>query len=422
MKTPNKSSHLALMAAASVATAMLAGPAAATNGYFANGYGNESKAMAGSGVAVNNGTLGLAQNPAMGTEVGNRADACLTFFSPDRSFTVGGAAPLTPGTYKSRNSLFLIPCVGANWQLNEGSTIGISIFGNGGMNTEYGANPFAGLGAGSVPLGVNLEQLFIAANYAFDVSESLTLGIAPTFAVQRFSATGLEAFAGFSSNPARVTNQGDDWSTGFGVNIGMAWRPTSEWTIGASYRTKMNMSKFDRYAGLYAEQGDFDIPATATIGAAYTPAANPAWTLTAEYQRIFYGDIPSIANSNAILATPLGANNGPGFGWTDMNVFRIAGIYRASPKLTLRGGLSYASDFLKSTNEVLFNVLAPATPKLHASIGASYQISDKMELTGAFTHVFNNTVSGNNLTPGFGQPVSLRMDQNELSLGLSYKW
>ncbi len=422
MNTENRSGRLAALAAATATAAIMAAPADATNGYFANGYGNESKAMAGSGVAVNNGTLGLAQNPAMGTAVGNRADACLTFFSPDRSFTVGGAAPLIPGTYKSRNDLFLIPCAGANWRLNDNSTIGVSIFGNGGMNTEYATNTFAGLGAGSVPLGVNLEQLFVAANYAFDVSETLTLGIAPTFAVQRFSATGLEAFAALSSNPARVTNQGDDWSSGFGVSFGLAWRPTSEWTIGASYRTRMNMSKFDRYAGLYAEQGDFDIPATATIGAAFSPASNPALTITAEYQRIFYGDIPAIANSNAILATPLGADNGPGFGWADMNVFRIAAIWRASPDLTLRGGLSYASDFLQSTNEVLFNVLAPATPKLHASIGASYRISDRMELTGAFTRVFDNTVSGNNLTPGFGQPVSLRMDQNELSVGLSYTW
>lgn len=420
--THHKTKLAALAAATTVGAAMLAAPATATNGYFANGYGTESKAMAGAGVAVNNGTLGLAQNPAMGTTVGNRLDACVSFFFPDRSFTVGGKAPLIPGTYKSINSYFVIPCFGYNKMLNDRSSFGISIFGNGGMNTEYTSNTFAGLGAGSTPLGVNLEQLFIAANYAFDVNDNLTLGIAPTFAVQRFEAYGLQAFGAMSSNPARVTNQGNDWSTGFGVSLGLTWRPTQEWTLAAAYRTKMDMGKFDRYAGLFAEQGGFDIPATATLGAAYTPATNPALTLTAEYQRIFYSDVASIGNSGAVLATPLGANNGPGFGWADMDVIRFAGIYKASPKLTLRGGVSYASDFLKNNNEVLFNVLAPATPKWHVSIGASYQIRDNMELKGAYTHAFNHTVSGANLTPGFGQPVSLRMDQNELAVGLSYKW
>lgn len=423
MKSTRTSGRIAALApVGALAVAMTGTAADATNGYFSNGYGNESKAMAGSGVAVNNGTLGLALNPAMGTDVGRRADACLTFFAPDRGFTIGGAAPLTPGSYTSNNDLFLIPCLGANFRLNERSTFGVLMFGNGGMNTEYDANPFAGLGAGTAPLGVNLEQLFITANYAFDVNDQLSLGIAPTFAIQRFSATGLEAFGAFSSNPARVTNQGDDWSTGFGIGLGLVWRPSQEWTIGASYRSKMDMGKFDRYAGLFAEQGGFDIPATATIGAAFTPASNRALTLTAEYQRIFYGDVAAIANSNAVLATPLGANNGPGFGWTDMDVIRIGAIFQANPRLTLRGGVSYATDFLASTSEVLFNVLAPATPQWHASIGASYQVSERMELTGAYTHVFEETVSGNNLTPGFGQPVSLSMYQNELSVGLSYKW
>jgi long-chain fatty acid transport protein len=424
MTTKNKGCRAtAAMGAATLAALVSAGPAAATNGYFSNGYGAESKAMSGAGVAVDTGTVGLALNPALGTTVGQRLDACVSLFAPDRGFTIGGAAPLTPGTYNSTNNLFLIPCFGANFRLNDRSTLGVSVYGNGGMNTEYGANPFIGLGAGTVPLGVNLEQLFIAATYSFDVSDQLTLGIAPTFAVQRFSATGLQAFIPMSMNPGAVTNNGDDWSTGFGVSLGMLWRPSDEWAIGASYRTKMQMGAFDRYAGLFAEGGDFDIPATATLGAAYTPSGNSALTLTAEYQRIFYGGVAAIANSNAMLgAAPLGAGNGPGFGWTDMNVIRIGAIYAASPQLTLRGGVSYASDFLRGTDEVLFNVLAPATPHWHASIGASYKISERMELTGAYTHAFESEVSGANLTPGFGQPVTLRMYQNELTFGLSYKW
>lgn len=424
MKKSDIRTHFAASAAAATVAALgLAAPAHATNGYFANGYGAESKGLAGAGVALETNVMGLSINPAFGTEVGNGAEGCLSIFAPDRGFTVGGPAPLTPGSYESNNSTFLIPCGGANWELNNGSTIGFTLFGNGGMNTEYPANPFAGLGAGTVPLGVNLEQLFLAVNYSWDLNDQLSLGVAPLVAAQRFKAEGLQAFGAFSTSPTAVTNNGDDWSTGFGINLGLAWRPSDEWTIGAAYRSKVNMGEFDRYAGLFAEQGDFDIPALATLGASYTPSSNRALTLTAEYQRIFYSDVASIANSGALLspATPLGANNGAGFGWQDMDVFRLAAAYQTSDRLTLRGGVSYATDFIEP-QEVLFNTLAPATINWHASIGLTYKMQNGWELNGAYTHAFESDITGANQSPGLGQPVTLRMSQNELTIGVAKSW
>ena len=275
MKTKHQINRLTACAIGSaLALSLVGNPAHATNGYFSNGYGAESKGLAGAGTAVETGIMGLAQNPAMGTRVGRGASGCLSLFSPSRGFTVGGAAPLIPGNYESENEIFFIPCGGANFQLNDRSTLGFTIYGNGGMNTEYVGNTFAGLGAGTSPLGVNLEQLFISANYSFDINDQLSIGIAPIFAFQRFEATGLQAFQGMSINPGAVTNNGTDSSTGFGINLGLVWEPSDEWALGATYRSKMDMSKFDSYAGLFAEQGDFDIPATATLGAAYTPATN----------------------------------------------------------------------------------------------------------------------------------------------------
>ncbi len=65
---------------------------------------------------------------------------------------------------------------------------------------------------------------------------------------------------------------------------------------------------------------------------------------------------------------------------------------------------------------MLLNTLAPATINWHASIGASYKMRNGWELTGAYTHALDAEISGANLTPGFGQPVSLDMSQNELTL------
>ncbi|MDZ7709752.1 MAG: hypothetical protein U5K36_06455 [Roseovarius sp.] len=191
---------------------LLASPASATNGYFANGYGGQSKGMAGAGVAVPTGVLGMAQNPATGVRVGNAAGFCLTTFAPDRDVTISPGGPLTPGKFTSRNDVFFIPCGGANWQLDDRSSLGLFVFANGGMNTEFDSNFFAGFvpppGSASPQVGVNLEQAFFTLNYARQVGDRLTLGLSPILAVQRFKAEGLQGFSGLSLSPGNVTNRG----------------------------------------------------------------------------------------------------------------------------------------------------------------------------------------------------------------------
>ncbi len=413
--------HLAKVCAL-ISAAMLASPATATNGYFANGYGGQSKGMAGAGVAVPTGVLGMAQNPATGVKVGNQAGFCLTTFSPNRDVEIAPGGPLTPGTHKSQNDVFFIPCGGANWKLDDRSSLGAFVFANGGMNTEYDTNFLAGLGAGSAPLGVNLEQAFITLNYARKVNDRLSLGIAPILAVQRFKAQGLQAFSGLSVSPGDVTNRGHDWSTGFGVNLGLLYEASPEWTIGAAYRNEIQMSKFSRYKGLFAE-GEFDVPAMLTLGAAYTPASAPQWTITGEYQRIFYGNVKSIANPSAPPNGPLGAPNGVGFGWQDIDVWRLAAIWRTSDKLTLRTGVSYSTEFIKNDGDVVINTIAPGTPQWHLSAGGSYKIDDHWSFTFSYTHAFSNSFSGANpALTGVAQPVKIRMHQHEIATGLSYRW
>jgi long-chain fatty acid transport protein len=401
----------------------IAAPAMATNGYFVNGYGAPSKSMAGAGVAVPTGVLGLAQNPAMGVKVGNRVGLCLTFFAPDRDVRIAPGGPLTPGRFGSDQELFIIPCGGVNFKLDDRSSLAFFVYANGGLNTDFDTNFFSGLGAGSAPLGVNLEQAFLSTNYARKVSDKVTIGISPVFAVQRFRAEGLEAFSGLSVSPGSLTNRGTDTSTGFGVNLGVLYDHNAEWTFGAAYRSRVNMSKFSKYNGLFADDGDFDIPATLLLGAAYTPARAPQFTFTGEYQRIWYSNIPAIGNPSAPPQGPLGSANGVGFGWRDMDIWRLAAIWRKSDRLTLRTGVSYSSKFIEDGGEVVINTIAPAAPQWHLSVGGAYVLSDRWTFQFSYTHAFSETFSGNNpALTGAPQNVKIRMHQNEISTGLSYRW
>ena len=77
----------------------------ATNGYFANGYSVESKAMGGAGVALPLGSLDVAVNPANMAFVGTRIDLGLSLFNPNREYTVKGTRRAFPVLLASRRGL-----------------------------------------------------------------------------------------------------------------------------------------------------------------------------------------------------------------------------------------------------------------------------------------------------------------------------
>jgi len=326
---------------------ILSAPVAfATNGYFGHGYSTAEKGLAGAGVAHSFDALASATNPAGLVSVGRRFDIGMALFSPQRQYTVSGMPsggsgtfPLAPGTYESDNSLFVIPHLAFNTMINPTTALGVAVYGNGGMNSSYSAasvnngpgNPAGTFGGGTA--GVNLEQLFVNLSLAKMVSERHAFGVSAIFAYQKFAAEGLGAFGamGFSADPKNLTNNGDDNSTGFGLKIGWQGEVVQDvLTMGAAYQTKMSMNPFDKYAGLFAEGGDFDIPATATLGLAWKTGESS--TVVFDVQKIYYEDVSSISNSvENLFAVPggamenrLGGSNGAGFGWKNMTVFKLA--------------------------------------------------------------------------------------------------
>jgi long-chain fatty acid transport protein len=396
-------------------------PAYATNGYFANGFSIESRALAGAGVALPQGSLDASINPASMVFVGKRIDLGLTFFNPNREYTVEGAPSgppafgLAPGTEESHRKWFFIPSLGANWQIDDKSSVGISIFGNGGMNTDYRANTFSG----SSPTGVDLMQLFIAPSYARKLAPNHAIGISPIFAYQRFEARGLEAFSLFSNSPSHLTNNGHDNSYGVGARIGYLGEVAPFLSIGASYQTRIAMSRFEDYEGLFAEEGSFDIPATWTVGLAVKPIQD--LTFLVDLQKIYYSDIKSINNPLLpnLQTSQLGRDGGAGFGWDDTTVLKLGVQWKSSKDWTWRAGYSIGDQPIPSS-EVLFNILAPGVVKHHATFGVTKTMGNN-ELKFAVMHAFPHTVTGTNfLDPA--QKIKITMNQWEISVGYAWKF
>jgi len=66
----------------------------------------------------------------------------------------------------------------------------------------------------------------------------------------------------------------------------------------------------------------------------------------------------------------------------------------------------------------LFIVLAPATVKQHASLGASYAVGKQSRINFAYTHVFKSTIAGTSTFTG-PQTGYVRMRQNMVQIGNS---
>jgi len=434
---------LCIRAGALAAGIALAGPVTATTGYFQLGYGAKSVGMAGVGVANPQDTLAGASNPAGMANVGEGFDIGFRLFSPDRSASLGCPGSVcTEST--SDNDLFLIPDGGYTTRINDKMFAGVSVYGNGGMNTSYPTNLFGevafqtpppngpGLPAGAGTavfgkLGVDLVQLMVAPTVTYEVAEGHTLGISPVFAVQRFSAHGLGLFSTVSSDPANLTNNGEDWSYGLGVRIGWLGHIGNAWRLGATYASKTYMTKLDKYSGLFADGGSFDIPANAAIGIAVDPIEN--LTFAFDVQRIFYGDVDSIANPgptpgelNPAGPGPtadrrLGASNGIGFGWQDIWVYKIGASYKISNAWTVRAGYSHNESPIPDS-EVLFNIVAPAVNEDHVTLGFSFKSSKKSEWNFSYMHAFENTQTDPSTSFG-GQPASIKMHQNAVNFSYS---
>ena len=185
------------------------------------------------------------------------------------------------------------------------------------------------------------------------------------------------------------------------------------------------MSEFDEYKGLFAEQGDFDIPSTWSLGAKFNPVKEH--TILLDYQRINYSDVAAI--SNPILpnlgmcqmgnaAGCLGGSNGAGFGWEDLNVYRIGYQYDAG-NWQARAGFSTNDQPIPET-ETMFNIIAPGVVKNHWTLGFTTNVSKSSSLDFSFSYAPSVEVKGDHPFAGPTQQIGIEMEQYEI--GANYTW
>jgi long-chain fatty acid transport protein len=434
----------------------------ATNGYFTHGLGVINKSMAGAGTATPEEAMAIANNPASAVLLEDSTQLGIALFSPRRSYTAstsmangnGGAFTIAPGKVDSGREYFPIPYIARTWHLQEDSAVGITAYGRGGMNTHYtsGAATFDPDGPGPAPVmtlpgpygagnaGVDLSQLFVEAAYSQRNGDRFSWGISGIFTAQAFEAIGVGTFAPYAKSfaasggtamPTDLSNNSHDYAYGFGAKVGVNWQASPQLALAISYQSDIYMGEFDKYASLFAGQGDFDIPSNIRFGASFKASDNV--TLHYDIDHTNYNDIDSVGNSvRNIFSCPtagqggtdlescLGGSKGAGFGWQDVTVhkFGIAWQPASRPDWTLRAGASKSSQPVES-GEVLFNMLAPGVIEKHFTIGATHRMANKREYSFTLMVAPNEKVSGIN---SFDPTQTLRLEMRQFELEFGYSW
>jgi len=445
--------RFALKYAALVAACMATFPVHATNGYFLPGFGIRSQGMGGVGIAYGRDSLSTAANPANAVNTGMRGDMGMAVFNPERyarvynaPFDVSPVFGFFNGGGESDSKYFLVPEMGFSMPLSEQVHLALAVVGNGGMNTNYPNNLFPGLGVPPTPadakIGIDMMQLLVPISAAYRVNEHHSVGASLVLAETRFRAYGIDTFKAFPilSDPNYLTGNGFDYSYGAGVKLGWLGNfMDDKLNVGLTYASRTWMTKFDKYSSLFAEQGDFDIPESYGIGIAIKPRKN--LVVAADVLRINYNDIASVGNPGpngiagaagipAMAVIPLygacpaasnpyclGRDQGMGFGWDNITVYKLGVQYGVNNRLQVRAGYNYNKSPILD-DQVTFNTLAPATVERHYSVGFTYKPTENLEVTGAYMYVASNsqTACGQNIV----DCVEINMHQNVFGLSLGW--
>ena len=340
-----------------------------------HGYGTRSQGMAGAGVAFPLGPLVAgdesrpvwrSRNPAWIS-----ASGCSIRTGSTRSRGTRRGIPstfgLAPGTVKSRSTLFPIPHLGVARRFGAGGMLGLAIYGNGGMNTNYDARTF-----GFAPTGVNLSQIFVAPDRRRQAE--------PQPRHRRHRRAGLPDVQGRWAQGLHARSQAtrpslSEQRHGLGRGVRRARRvprARSRSRSRSAPRTSRRsvMGELKKYAGLYAEGGDFDIPSNWTVGLGIRPT--DTIDIAIDVQQMCYSDVKSVANPMMPNLVQGAARHA---GWRRVRMGEHdGGQGRASSTvpasgLTWRAGYAYGQQPIP-TSEVMFNILAPGVIEQHATLRA----------------------------------------------------
>jgi len=127
---------------------------------------------------------------------------------------------------------------------------------------------------------------------------------------------------------------------------------------------------------------------------------------------------PTLPFGGTDLESCLGGENGPGFGWDDMTIYKLGFEWMQNEANTWRFGYSYGEQPIQSA-DVLFNILAPGVMEQHITFGWTRQLASGSEFSTSFMYAPSNDVVGPSL---FDPTQTITLEMSQLELEFAYRF
>ncbi|AMW03946.1 hypothetical protein GEMMAAP_02025 [Gemmatimonas phototrophica] len=418
------------------------GTAHATDGHLLHGVGAVNSALGGVAIASNASLLGaFYSNPAgLASFDGTNLEMGFELLKPDR--TVSSTFGTMSGSTTSDSDWSPIPAFGFSTRLENGLVIGLSGLGIGGFGVNYAADPSNPIlmprpnGFGQVYS--NFQLLKISPALAWKAGEKLSLGVAANIDWQSLAVDPMPIAApDFDPGPDNRPGTQDDRSFypsaaaadavfGFGFQVGLQYVVSPKVTMGLAYTSPQIFTDF-KFQMTHANPNlpnfgtartvsfRMDVPAIYGVGLAVAPTERLQMGLDAKY--VTYGSTEGFEAKGYA-----GDGSVQGFGWQDITVVAAGAQYKASNKVTLRGGYHYSGNPIPD-EQSMFNIAAPAVVQHHITGGVGVAIAKGVELNVAAYKALENTITGAMFRPQAipGTLVSNSLSETSLLLGFTFR-
>jgi len=400
----------------------------ATNGDNLVGVGTKSRGMGGAGIGVSHCAESTLQNPALITCTrGTSISFGGTIFMPDIKAKMGQAP-----YHESDADINIIPSVAISHKFNENWFVGIGMWGTAGMGVDYRDASQNQRDSGNMHMVSNLQLMQFGTSLAYRTNN---FGVAVTPLIQ-YGALDIN----YQSFDRSNVGDGVAQDLGFGVNLGAYYDLTNGLTLGAVYKSKIDMEYKNQLskatqpfvrAGIFPKAMDdhLEQPEEVGVGLGYEFGKH---TLAFDYKQIKWSDAKGYKD----------------FGWDDQDVYSV-GYQLKEDKFRFRLGYNYASHPIKEApsgpNVIsaggnyaqaggnalnLFNLLGfPATAQRHYTIGGGYEFTDNFYVDFAYIYAPETTVKMNTIVGLDSQngdmyigESTVKHSESSLSFQLSYRF
>ena len=378
-------------------TAQPCGQAMAGYGTYVLGPGIKAVAMGGLSYALAEESYVFSTNPALGAGLDERFDYGIDLEFVYPSVTIRGNLLGPEQTSDSRYNIAPIPQIGFARRISERWTWGASAF-FAGVSTDYQQSPYRRFGADE-RITIALPQAGMSLGVAYEPWPGQSVGIGANLGYNALFLKGGDVFAPLSDSPSRLSNQGSEGVPSVGYTLGWYGKLTETVAAGISYRSKSYAERIKDYAGLLPDRGRLEFPALYGAGITWMPRAD--LSLGVEYQRIEYASERAFGNrlENLLAGHNLGSRNGPGFGWSDVEIYKVGAAWDPVRWLTVRAGYARSRDPYFDPSQTFFGALAPSFAETHYTLGFSIRVSHRYELSMTASQVKERTVNGNGSIP-----------------------